>query len=443
LAAEDPDRLRGNRGFLLLWLIEGLSDTALHAIWYGILVLIELRSDSATLLSLALVTLLLPSALVGVVAGVFIDRWDTRLVLVVANTLRAFLAASYALFAMPAAPPLGLLLLGNLLFSTVNQFFNPAEEALIPALVAEPRLLAANGLFHLTYTGAQVVGLVVIGPLLARAVGVGGLFVTAALAMLSCSALAFGLPATRRVASDHLSAAALGAAREVIRDLRILGQFLARQRDVLVAMAQWSLGSCLGLSVVTLAPGFAERTVRARAEDVVFLLAPGALGLVGGVLVLTWRASGFSRRLLVAVGLLSTGLSLVMIGGAAIVLERFTHGTPWLIELPILGRVSILAPVVMALAPVVGLGLVAIMVPTQTTVQERAPVQLRGRVLALQLTLANLVTIIPLVVLAILADLVGPNLVLVGLGVTAGLAGAAGLLLPPEPPRATPVAGEG
>jgi hypothetical protein len=132
-----------------------------------------------------------------------------------------------------------------------------------------------------------------------------------------------------------------------------------------------------------------------------------------------------------------------MIGGAAIVLERFTHGTPWLIELPILGRVSILAPVVMALAPVVGLGLVAIMVPTQTTVQERAPVQLRGRVLALQLTLANLVTIIPLVVLAILADLVGPNLVLVGLGVTAGLAGAAGLLLPPEPPRATPVAGEG
>src|SRR5207245_4112749 len=65
----------------------------------------------------------------------------------------------------------------------------------------------------------------------------------------------------------------------------------------------------------------------------------------------------------------------------------------------LLGEVSILVPPIMCLALIAGLGFVAIMVPAQTFLQERAPVELRGRVFAVQLMLSNFASIVPLLLL--------------------------------------------
>ena len=73
--------------------------------------------------------------------------------------------------------PLSSLFVINFVFSTVGQFFAPAETAMIPTVVPRHRLLQANSLFHLTFTASQLVGLVVLGPLLAKVGGVDGLFV--------------------------------------------------------------------------------------------------------------------------------------------------------------------------------------------------------------------------------------------------------------------------
>ena len=72
----------------------------------------------------------------------------------------------------------------NFLFSTISQFFAPAEVAMIPVVVARRQLLQANSLFHLTFTASQLGGLVLLGPLLVNLIGLDGLFVTVGVALV-------------------------------------------------------------------------------------------------------------------------------------------------------------------------------------------------------------------------------------------------------------------
>jgi hypothetical protein len=77
----------------------------------------------------------------------------------------------------------------------------------------------------------------------------------------------------------------------------------------------------------------------------------------------------------------------------------------------------------MALALIAGLGFVAIMVPAQTFLQERAPVVLRGRVFAVQLMLSNFASIVPLLLLGGLADVIGVDKTLLLIALLIALAG--------------------
>ena len=260
-----------NQNFLLLWLAQAISQTAQNAIWYGIVVLVQRVSNSSTQLSLAVLTLIIPSVVFGVLAGVYVDRWDKRTVLIATNLIRGAIAFSYATFGLVALLPLSSLYLINFLFSTVGQFFAPAETAMIPSVVGKGRLLQANSLFHLTFTASQLVGLVVLGPLLAKIGGVNGLFVSMAIAIMLCGGLVWPLPSTRGAHDPSLPSSEQEAIRGVWHDVRDIWHFVFRDRVVALAMVQWTIGAILGLVVATLVPGFAERLLHVRAEDAVFV----------------------------------------------------------------------------------------------------------------------------------------------------------------------------
>src|SRR3954449_519177 len=111
-----------NRHFLLLWLAQAVSQTAQNAIWYGIVVLVQQRSHSSTQRSVAVLTLIIPSVIFGVLAGVYVDRWDKRWVLIATNLIRGGIAFSYAAFGLIPGLSILWLFVINFLFSTVGQF---------------------------------------------------------------------------------------------------------------------------------------------------------------------------------------------------------------------------------------------------------------------------------------------------------------------------------
>jgi MFS family permease len=209
---------------------------------------------------------------------------------------------------------------------------------------------------------------------------------------------------------------------------------VVRDRIVALSMVQWTIGAILGLVVATLVPGFAERLLHMNAEDAVFVMAPAGIGMVAGTAVLNRWGDRFEKHFLTNLGLFTVAMCIGVIGGLALVVDTVTSGNPPLIELPTLGEVSVLVPPIMLMALIAGFGFVAIMVPAQTYLQERAPVELRGRVFAVQLMLSNFASIIPLLLLGGLADLIGVDKTLLMIGLLIALAAAISVRIAPGVP---------
>jgi hypothetical protein len=98
---------------------------------------------------------------------------------------------------------------------------------------------------------------------------------------------------------------------------------------------------------------------------------------------------------------------------------------------------------IMGLAVLAGFAFVAVIVPSQTLIQERALPEVRGRLFAVQMVLSNVASIVPLVALGELADTIGVGraLLLVGLVVLgAGVASSrlAGLDAPSDEVEESP-----
>lgn len=424
LAAAEP--LRGlwrNRDFMLLWMAQAISQTAQNAVNYAILVLVQTRSNSSAQMSLAVLTMIMPSVIFGLVAGAYVDRRDKRWVLIGSNALRAAAMLGYVLF----TDNLALVYVTTFVFSTIGQFFAPAEAAMIPAIVERRRLIAANSLFHLTFTASQLGGLVLLGPLLVNMLGLDGLFIAVAIGLSLCTALVWPLPPTHRRAEVQIRGfgALWGEIREV---LGLVGADRAMSR----AMSQWTLGATLAIVLATLAPGYVVNVLGIRAEDSVFVLAPAGVGMVLGTGLLSRWGPAFDRDRLVNAGLVLIGLALSLLATIGALADAFGMTIRSGSGASILDVDAPLG-VVMLTALVAGVAFVAVVVPSQTIVQERAPVDVRGRVFAVQLVLSNLVGIAPLLFLGELADRIGVERALLAIGALVLAVGVVGARL--GPPR--------
>jgi MFS family permease len=140
------DSVLQNRPFLYLWSAQAVSQTAQNSVFYGLMISVERATGSTLHMSFLILTTVIPTVLFGALAGVYVDRWSKRTVMVTTNLLRVVVCSGFALLANN--PPF--LYLFNVLFSIVAQFFAPAEVALIPALVPRSKLMAANGVFNMT-----------------------------------------------------------------------------------------------------------------------------------------------------------------------------------------------------------------------------------------------------------------------------------------------------
>jgi predicted MFS family arabinose efflux permease len=92
----------------------------------------------------ALLSAFVPQVLVGSVAGVFVDRWDRKRTMIVANLLLA--AGLTPLLLVSGSGWIWLVYVVLAVQSCVEVFFSPAEQAFLPRVVADADLMAANGL---------------------------------------------------------------------------------------------------------------------------------------------------------------------------------------------------------------------------------------------------------------------------------------------------------
>jgi predicted MFS family arabinose efflux permease len=159
--------LRSNPSVARLWVAQAVS---LVGDWFTLIALSVLVSGetagSGVTVSGLLLVQILPTVVVGPYAGVLVDRWDRRRLLVASDLLRAVIVVALVFAVIPGRLPL-LFILAFLHFS-VATVFEPARAALLPRLVRGEELVAATTLSTVTWSvmtafGGALGGLVLAG----------------------------------------------------------------------------------------------------------------------------------------------------------------------------------------------------------------------------------------------------------------------------------------
>lgn len=156
--------LRRNRNYRLLWFAQIVSELG---DWFYTLavyhLLLELTGSRAQAVAFAVVLQVLPSTLAAPTAGVINDRISRKRIMIGADVVRFFIVLGMLLVRTPAM----VWLVYPLLFmeTVAAAFFEPAHSAVIPNIVPEQQVLAANALASVTWSFC-----------LAAGAGLGGLF---------------------------------------------------------------------------------------------------------------------------------------------------------------------------------------------------------------------------------------------------------------------------
>jgi CRP-like cAMP-binding protein len=150
-----PYAIFRNRSFTLLWTAQLISTagSALTSLAAGILIF--RITGSALSVGLMLMATAAPSLLVGLVAGVFVDRWNRKQIMIAADLLRASVVFLIPLFVGFHIAWLYVLVA---LSSGITQFFEPANESVLPEIASEPELAAANSLIGISSFGSTAIG---------------------------------------------------------------------------------------------------------------------------------------------------------------------------------------------------------------------------------------------------------------------------------------------
>lgn len=133
---------------------DGLTLTAL-------LLLVNSLTGSTAALAAISIVLAVPPITVGLFAGAIADRHDRRRIMLIADTLRALLVASFVIVATLERLPILYVL--AFVQAVIGTFFNPARSALIPRTVPEEALMAANALNQMSRIVFGVVGTMLAG----------------------------------------------------------------------------------------------------------------------------------------------------------------------------------------------------------------------------------------------------------------------------------------
>ena len=401
MAVQPEDlRLLKNPRFRRLLEARVLGQTAQNAMLYALLILVVRETGSSVQSTLLIVSLAPPAIILGIPAGTVADLLPKRFTLAMGYLLRAGIAAALVYYRDDTA----YLFLLAAASSTVGLFFGPAEGATVPALVRRDQLSAANSLMVLALIVGQVAGMVVIAPLLIKLIGVEAVFVVAtglflgATYVIGWMASEFSPAQERRAPSIDF----LEATKEGFRILRT-------NRYAYLAIIYLTTAVALSKVLVILMPKYMEDVLNIRPEDAVFVVAPAAIGAALGLLLAPPLARWTGASRVVAAGFALFLLGLIGLGLAVYVRDFIlTHvdlGTISFVEEEV--GVSSVITVSMILAIPLGFAFTLVNVASRVVLNEQSPPEAQGRVFAVQFALGDFLSLLPLLLIGVVADVVG------------------------------------
>jgi dTMP kinase len=290
--------------------------------WVGFLAILALTEEilgatraAAFAVSAVMAARVLPSMLLGPVAGVFVDRWDRKRLMIACDIGRGLV-----MVLIPFSTDILALLLATLVIEVMSSLFGPAKDAVFPTLVRRDQLVAANQLnLIVTYGTLPLAGIV-----FAASLGLAGplsgtipFLVERPVALpiwLNAASFILSAPLIARIRTgDTARRRSLGAPEgpsawdELREGFRFIGQHpLIRALILGVMIAFAAAGAVISTGQ------FFGRILNAGASGFGILVAAVGTGLVVGLVSSAWLSSKLAPERLFAPGIAIAGGALIV-----------------------------------------------------------------------------------------------------------------------------------
>jgi dTMP kinase len=315
-------RLFGSPSFFRLWLAQVASSLG---DWIGFVAITALAARIAgggspeAAVGVVLSARLVPGFFLAPVAGVLVDRWDRKKVMVACDVGRGLVLAT-----LPWVDTIAGLVFASLLLEILTLMWSPAKEASVPRLVPKHYLPTANSLSLVAAYGTFPIGSALFAATAGIAKFLGGydalrglsvdqefvalyldvftFFVSAAL----ISTLV--LPHVRRAGAETGKRVDLGqAVRDVREGLSVVGHDRLI-RAVMLAIATGLIG---GGMLVPLGPRFAKETLGGGSAAFGLLLTALGGGMAAGIIGLSIVQRKLPHQRVFVASVIGAGLSIL------------------------------------------------------------------------------------------------------------------------------------
>lgn len=367
-------RLFGSNAFFRLWLAQVVSSLG---DWIGFVAVTAIAariggSSPETAVAIVLSARLVPGFFLAPAAGVFVDRWDRKKVMVSCDIGRGLVLAT-----LPFVDTIPGLFFASLLLEVFTLMWSPAKEATVPNLVRPEFLANANSLSLVAAYGTFPIGSVLFALLagvaswLANIESLHALEVDREFIAIYVDVFTFFASALM-ISSLALPKGARGSGgkggidfRRTFRELADGAKFIrdnAVVRGVILGIGTGLIG---GGMVVPLGPVASDQLYGAGASGFGFLLAALGFGVAGGIIGLTVLQKRVPHMRIFLVSVLGAGSSLI----AAACMSTL--------------------PLAIVFATGLGLGAGSVYILGFTILQTNVEDELRGRIFALLYTLVR------------------------------------------------------
>ncbi len=408
-----------NRGFRFLWFNQMLMQFATNAINFALIVWIFKLTNSSFAVSALILSIYIPAFLFGIFAGVFVDLTDRKRIIMVVDLGLAICMLMFVVI-KDFYP---LILLNTFIINSLTQFFIPAESSSIPMLVNKKQLFLANSLFSLTLYSSFMIGYTLAGPTL-NIFGIDTIFYAGAVMLFVAFLISQWLPSLKvNFNKDKLKQNIFSL---TVNETKQTLSFIRGKLNVMTAILLLSgIQMIIGILAVIIA-SYMERVLRIQATDASFvLMLPLGLGMVVGAVLVGRLFYKIPRRFVVRPAILSAGLLLFFVGIAP-ALARFFNNLDFPEYIPHL-RYFFDAPSLSSAfaigAFLLGAATVAVIIPSQTVLQENTAKEIRGKIFAVLAVLMNAFAAIPVILAGALADLFGAPAVFITMGIVVFIIG--------------------
>ena len=344
------------RNFAYLWFGQVISLIGDWVLFVALPFYVYSLTGSTLATGIMFIVQTIPMIFFGSVAGVFVDRWDRKRTMLIANLAQA--GALIPLFLVHSQQWIWVVYIFAFIEASISQFFDPAKSAIIPNLVDEEHLLAANSLNSMSQELTRLVG-PLLGGLLLGFFGINSVIVVDAASFLisACMiALIVLPPRTQQPQAQHASFHPFSTIGTVWHEWADGLKLVRKQQlicGIFVVFGVAMIGE--GIIEVVLAP-YVKNVMHGNALVLGWLMTAQAIGGIAGSLIIVQLSKIIHPTRLIPVSALILGTLLFIVA-----------------QFPLF---KVVVPVI----TIAGIGVIGFFVSMITLLQSNVSDQYRGRI---------------------------------------------------------------